>query len=156
MKVLKDNYRTTSYVEEVNSKIVCDRCRSELEYDESDIEIGAFGCAFVGCPLCGYKNYLDDGEHDIDLTMDNVKFPTHFHHASKENGAVDSLNNKEVKECIYRAIDYFRKHKNENNWFSAFGNLYISVNRWEGDESYDIAVTGDYYNTTIPFEEEDY
>lgn len=156
MKVLKDNYTATVYVEKNNNKIVCEHCESELEYDNSDISIGTYGCAVVSCPLCGYKNYLDDGKYDINLTMHNVEFPTHFHYTSKETGAIDCLNNKEIKECICKAVEYFRRNKDENYWFTEFGNLYISVSRWEGDESYNVVVTGDYYETIISFEKEDY
>ena len=154
MKVLKDNYKTT-YINENNNKMVCEYCTSELEYDESDIEIGEYGCAVITCPLCGRKNFLDDYEHDIVLTMHNVEFPVHFHHTSKES-AIDCLNNEEIKECIRKGINYFRSNKNENYWFIAYGNLHISVTRWEGNENYDVVVTGDYYNTAIPFEDEDY
>lgn len=156
MKVLKDNYKTTARVDNINNKMVCENCTSELEYDSSDIEVGAFGCASVECPLCGHKNYLDDGEHDLELTMHNVEFPVHFYHTCEENGAVNCLDNKQIKEYICKAIDYFRKNKNENYWFTACGNLHIHVSRWEGDESYEVVATGDYYETSIPFEEEDY
>lgn len=156
MKVLKDNYKTVSCIEETNNKIECEHCTSELEFDNSDIEIGVYGCAFVECPLCRYKNYLDDGENDLELTMHNVEFPVHFYHTCKENGAVNNLDNKQIKECINKAIEYFRNNKDENYWFTAFGNMHIHVSRWEGDESYDVVVTGDYYHTLIPFEEEDY
>ena len=154
MKVLKDNYKTT-YTNETNNKMVCEHCTSELEYDESDIEIGDYGCAVVTCPLCKYKNFLDDGKHDLNLTMHNVEFPNHFHHTSTEN-AVDCMDNEHIKDCIRKGIDYFRNNNNENYWFTACGNTYINVTRWEGDESYDVVVTCDYYNTHIPFEDEDY
>ena len=156
MKVLKDNYKTTTCAEPMNHSIVCERCASELEYSDLDIENGAYGCALVKCPLCGYENFLDDEIHDIDLTVNNVEFPIHFNHTSTETGAVDCLNNEQIRECIRKAIDYFRKYKDEQYWFTSFGNLHISVSRWDGDESYDVVVTGDYYNTFIPFEDEDY
>lgn len=160
MKVLKDNYKQATYVEEINNnyprKLVCERCESELEYDKSDIAIGGYGCAFVGCPLCGYENYLDDGEHDIDLTKDNVEFPVHFAHVSSETGAVDCCNNERVKEYIRNGIDYFRKNKNEFVWYCGIGNLFITVYRYEGDENYYVQVTNNYYDTYIQFEAADY
>jgi hypothetical protein len=154
MKVLKDNYKTT-HINDSKNKIVCEHCKSELEYEESDVEIRDYGCAVIMCPLCGYKNFLDDCVHDINLTMHNVEFPTHFHHTSKEN-AVNCLNDEYVKDCIRKGINYFRNNKNENYWFTACGNTHIHVTRWEGDENYDVVVSGDYYNTCIPFEDEDY
>lgn len=159
MKVLKDNYKKVEYVEEINNtyprKLVCDTCGSELEYDASDMRIGALGCMFVDCPCCGKDNMIDN-EDGISLTKDNVEFPTHFFHTSKETGAAYVCNNEEVKKCINDAIDYFRKNKNEYDWFCCYGNLYIEVKRWEGDEQYEVVVTNNYYDTYIPFEEEDY
>lgn len=160
MKILKDNYKPTNYVEEVNSgyprTLECYCCESELEFEKSDIKIGEYGCAFVCCPLCGYENYLDDGENDIALTANNVEFPTHFAHISKETGAVGCCNNRAVQSYIHQAIKYFRENKDEYNWFTCTGNLYINVTRYEGDESYWVVVSNNYYNTYIQFEKEDY
>ena len=136
--------------------MVCGGCGSELEYEESDVSVGALGCAIVNCPLCCEDNIIEDSEKAITLTADNVEFPTHFWHTSKENGAVDCCNNEEVKRCIRKAINYFRKNKNEFVWYSAYGNLYIFVLRYGGDEEYNVIVTNDYYDTHIPFETEDY
>ena len=157
MKVLVNKYNKESIKEAVKStkKFICEYCGSELEYEESDMRIGAFGCAYIDCPCCGKNNVLYE-EDGITLTKDNVKFPTHFWHTSKETGAVDCCNNEEVKKDIYRAIDYFRNNKDEYHWFTACGNLYVDVSRYEGDESYEIMVTKDYYETSIPFEREDY
>lgn len=161
MKVLKDNYNN-NYVESKNyekpypRKHVCEECGSELEYDKSDIVIGAFGCAFLKCPLCGQNSSVYDEDVELTLTRNNIEFPTHFWHTSKETGAVDNCNNEEVKKCIYRAIDYFRNNKNEYHWFTACGNLRVDVSKFDGDENYEVMVTKDYYETYIPFEKTDY
>ena len=155
MKVLKDNYKTT-YAEETDNKLVCEHCTSELEYNNSDIVIGTYGCAFVPCPCCGYENYIEDGEHDLVLTAHNVEFPMHFGHTAKENGALDCCNNETIKEYIRNGINYFRKNKGEFVWYCGTGNLYVTVYRYEGDENYYVQVTNNYYDTYIQFEEEDY
>lgn len=155
MKVLKDNYKTIS-VEEHSNKLECEHCSSELEYDESDIVIGEYGCAFVSCPLCGYHNYLYDGERDINLTVNNIEFPVHFAHVSSETGAVDCCNNETIKGYIRKGINYFRENKNEFVWYCGSGNLFVTVYRYEGDENYYIQVTNNYYDTYIPFESVDY
>ena len=161
MKVLKDNYTEEAHIEEdvytYPRLCVCDECRSELEYEKSDTHIGFLGCMYLTCPLCGYENMLyDDDENGIKLTKHNVEFPVHFWHTSKETGAVDCCNNERVKDAINKAIDYFRKNKNEYHWFTASGNLYVDVTRYEGDETYEVMVTNNYYETSIPFEKEDY
>ena len=164
MKVLKDNYNK-SYEDCFNEirgvkpyprKLVCDTCGSELEYEKSDTRIGALGCVFVDCPCCGRDNMIEEDEDFITLTADNVEFPTHFFHTSKETGAVDCCKNEEIKRYIRQAIEYFRKNKNEYNWFCCTGNLYIDVSRFEDDENYWVVVSNNYYDTYIPFEDEDY
>lgn len=160
MKVLKDNNcKNKMYIQENVVKypraLICDACSSELEYEEEDVRIGALGCAYVDCPCCGRDNLIDD-EDGITLTKGNVEFPTHFYHTAIETGAVDCCNNKTVKEAIEKAIDYFRKNKNEFYWFAATGNLYVGVSKWDGDEAYEVVVTNNYYETLIPFEREDY
>lgn len=164
MKVLKNNYENyieknvekKKIVERYPRKYICQSCGSELEYDKSDLRVGELGLVFLDCPLCGHSNILEDNEFTITLTKENTEFPTHFHHCSVETGAVDVCNNEKVKEYINKAIDYFRKNKNEFVWFASTGNLHITVFRWDGDECYDVIVTNDYYDTYIPFEDEDY
>lgn len=164
MKILKDNFNETRQSNETINRIVpryprkhmCDNCSSELEYDKSDLHMGFLGCIHITCPLCGAENMLDTHEDSITLNKDNVEFPTHFWHTSKETGAVDCCNNKEVKECIDKAIKYFRENKDEYCWSTEYGNLYVCVTRYDDDENYDITVSDNYYGTYIPFEEEDY
>lgn len=157
MKVLVDNYNKESNIDNINTyprKFVCECCGSELEYNKEDIRISAFGCAYLDCPLCNRDNIIEDEE--IDLTVDNVEFPTHFYYTSKDEGAVDCCNNEEIKKCIKQAIEYFRENKEELYWFTEYGNLHVHVTRWDGDKSYSVHVTDDYYTTYIPFESLDY
>lgn len=161
MKVLKNNFIASQpdynpIVEVYPKKFICEKCKSELLYEKSDIRIGEYGCAVVDCPLCGYENYLDE-EGDITLTMDNIEFPTHFHHVSTETGAVDRCDNEHVKKYIYEAINYLRSHRDEHEWGGHItGNLYLNVSKLEGDEMYDITVSNDFYNSFVKFESEDY
>lgn len=159
MKVLVDNYNKESHIDNANAyprKIVCDNCGSELEYNKEDIRIGVLGCAFLDCPLCNRGIMIEENENSIDLTVDNVEFPTHFFYTSKDDGAVDCCNNDEVKKCIKQAIDFFRENKEEFYWYTEYGNLHIDVTRWDGEKSYCVHVTNNYYTTYIPFESIDY
>ena len=161
MKVLKNNYEPykeveTQKIESHPRKHICESCSSELEYDKSDLRNGEFGLVVLDCPCCGHNNIFDDHEDTMILTRDNIVFPDHFHHTSEETGAVNACTNEEVKECINKAIDYFRKNKDEFAWYTAFGNLHVTVFRFDGDESYEVVVTKDYYCTDIPFEDRDY
>lgn len=162
MKVLVNKYKKNENVKAKNiypKKIVCDCCESELEYEESDIYIGSFGCTYIDCPLCGSDIILyDEEDKELILTKDNVEFPTHFWHTSTETGAKDCCNNEEVRACINRGINYFRENKNEDeyHWFAEYGNLHVEIYRLTGDENYEVMVTNNYYETSIPFEAEDY
>ena len=160
MKVLKNNFNANVNIEACTKSyprtIECDGCGSELEYDKSDMMMGEYGCMHLECPLCGNNNMLDDNENNITLTADNVEFPTHFHHTSKETGAVDICNNDEVKERINTAITYFRNNKDEFVWFSMRGTLCVTVFRFDGDEEYNVIVSNNYFETYIPFEKADY
>ena len=162
MKILKNNYnemvnKNIKQVKHYPRKLICEECRSELEYEKSDLRIGEFGCLYLDCPCCGRDNIIDD-EDGITLTANNIEFPTHFFHtlAEEGNGVVDRCNTDEIRIEIKRAISYFRKNKDEFHWCSWSGNLYVSVNRYSGDNSYDVTVSNDFYSVDIPFEEEDY
>ncbi len=151
MNVLKNNYNgnyniadeAVLPVEEVifPRELTCENCESELEYEKDDIEIGEYGYAFVACPCCGYKNYLEDDRFDINLTINNVEFPNHFVHISKENGAVDVCNNEYVKEYINKAINYFRNNKEEYDYVGHItGNFYINVHRYRVGTKYTMSM----------------
>lgn len=163
IKILKNNYQeefapkeSIKTVEPYPRKLICEGCRSELEYDESDLIMGEYGCMFIDCPICGGHNMLEDNEHSITLTVDNIEFPVHFHHVSKESGAKDRASADEVRSEIKKAVDYFRENKEEYSYYTWCGNLCVAVYRYSGDEEYSVIVSSDFYNTEIPFEEEDY
>lgn len=156
MKVLKDNYNKTMQNKPYPRQIVCEGCQSELEYNETDLQMGSYGVMHLQCPLCGEDNMLDDNENNIILTVDNIEFPLHFHHISKELKAVDICDNEHIKECLHNAVNYFRKNKEEFSWSTWCGNMYVCVHRYPVDELYEITISNNFYNMDIPFEAEDY
>lgn len=158
MKVLKNNFNNeTTNLKPYQRKHICNNCESELEYEESDLKMGEYGCMYLTCPLCKYSNMIEDNEKSITLTVDNIEFPIHFHHVATSTGAVDCCNTEMVREHLHKAINYFRKHKDEydyGHWIT--GNFYFHVHRYEGDENYEVTVSNDFYIADIPFEPEDY
>lgn len=165
MKILKNNYNNyneESNIEETKKikpyprKCICENCQSELQYDKTDITIGFLGAAHIHCPLCNNNIILEDNEHNITLTKDNIKYPNHFWHTSVETGAVNRNNNEEIKKEINNAIEYFRKYKDEYHWYTESGSLNMVVYRLDDDKCYEIMVTNNFYSTSIPFEDEDY
>lgn len=163
MRILKNNYIEMTEEEFDNlpkpmpypRKFVCEHCKSELEYDREDLRMGEYGCMFLDCPLCNHDNMIDDHEDNIILTVDNIEFPVHFHHVNSKC-AVERGNTDEIRYELKRAIEYFRKNKDEYTWHTWSGNLFVMVHRWSGDEEYEVVVSNNFYNTEIPFEECDY
>lgn len=92
----------------------------------------------------------------ITLTKDNLEFPIHFIRTVKGLRDVVEVSSDKIIEGIKRAITYFRIHKDEACWYTSYGDLFLSVFRYPGDEEYFIMVTKDFYETYIPFENEDY
>ena len=160
IKILKDNskkieVKEEKYIEPYPRKLICEGCQSELEYDESDLVMGEYGCMYVDCPICGEHNMLVDNEKSITLTVDNIEFPVHFHHVSVETGAKERCNTEEIRYELRRAITYFRENKEETDWHTWSGNLFVFVHRWSGDENYEVVVSKDFYNMEIDFDEND-
>lgn len=81
MKILKNNYNTDTEKKIIEDKeiepypreITCESCKSVLEYEKGDLEMGVLGCMHLRCPCCGYENMIDDNENNIELTKDNVE-----------------------------------------------------------------------------------
>lgn len=135
--------------------VECDKCGSELEITEEDTYIGWLGAPHITCPCCGEECMVDDLD-GITLTKDNLKFPVHFIRTVKELRHVIEVNSDEIIRDIQKGIEYFRNNKDEYNWYTSHGDLFLIIYRYPGDEEYFVMVTKDYYETYIPFELEDY
>ena len=63
----------------------------------------------------------------ITLTMGNLKFPVHFNRTTKGLGHVVETKSDEIIKEVKRAITYFRENKDEWNWYTSYGDLFINV-----------------------------
>lgn len=131
----------------------CEHCGSIFEYDAEDVEYGEFGCGYTTCPCCGKKTFLDDEE--IELTIDNLKYPIHFYHTSLEDGAVD-VSDVEIKKYIKIGIEYLHNNKDEFAWMTEIGTMFLSIYRFNDEREFSIIVSKDYYETDIHYSLEDY
>lgn len=160
MRIIKNNLDKENIINKVvpsyPRKHICDNCLSELEYDEDDLYMGFGGCMHIKCPICECENMIEDNEQNIVLTKDNILFPVHFYHFSKEVGSVDNCNIDTVRNNVKRAIEYFRLNKDEFAWVSMCGNLLVVVFRYSMDNEYSVFVSNDFYDVDIDFETEDY
>lgn len=155
MKVLRDCYNADEKGMNYPKKSECEHCYSEFEYDKNDIEYGEYGCAFVSCPCCGEKCFLDE-EEPLGLTKDNVKFPKHFYHTWSNKEGIAQIENARIENEIKNAIEYFRFNKDEFAYTTSFGDMALSVFRMNDDKCYYVIVSRDFYETDIPFEKPDY
>lgn len=151
MRVIENNYKKPEKdrSKETN-RIACDHCDSVFEYDESDVHIGAYGCAFVTCPCCGKENDALDSD-SVELTPSNVRFPVHY--GSFKEGI--KIENTEVDKYVRKCIDDIREESGD--WSTtACGDTAVFVFRMSGDEEYWVYVGKGGYETYIPFEACDY
>lgn len=158
MKVLKNNYNSEETTKEVKPNVLtinCEKCDSELEITENDTHIGWLGARFITCPCCGEESMVDELD-GITLTMDNLEFPIHFNRTTSGlRNVIEVSPNKIIKE-IQDAIMFLREHKDMDYKYVSYGDLFVIVFRYEGDENYFVLVTKDFYEVDIPFEKEDY
>ena len=154
MIVLKDKYNHVTQKQDESKpktyKITCENCDSELEVEDDDIQVGTHGMGYVVCPCCGEETYADELADYFQLTKDNVEFPTHYYSFSDGVHIDDDTVNKWVKECI----EEFDPN-DENDWcrFTGSGDTMVFVSKLDEDEEYDVYVCKNYYETFIPFNE---
>jgi DNA-directed RNA polymerase subunit M/transcription elongation factor TFIIS len=132
-------------------RVICEHCESEIEVDEKDVKIGEFGLYKFTCPVCGKESFVDD--EGLTLTTENLKFPDHYH--SSFNGV--NISNEEIDKMVKDCIKRLRE-TNDKTVYSTFtecGNTYVAVNRYDGDQVFNVVVSKDYYETDVPFTEED-
>lgn len=152
MKVIKNKVTYGQYKEEQSIfplKAVCEYCESEIELEEDDVEVGRLGLYKFICPCCNEESYIDES---ITLTKDNLEFPRHYYcfgNGVKQN---DDYINSQVKKCI----ETLRNNKDGKYCMCGSGNTKIFVERYDGDEEYCVTVAKGYYETNVPFEDEDY
>lgn len=156
MKVLKNNYNLEEdTITPKSIQIKCDRCGSELEITVEDTYIGAYGAVYLICPCCNEETMVEELD-GITLTKDNIKFPLHFVRTNKNMRCVKEIEPEEIEKEIKRGIEYFRINKEEWAYYMGYGDMSITIFRYDGDEEYHVLVAKDYYDTYIPFESQDY
>lgn len=136
-------------------KILCEYCASELEYEKDDIHTGFCGLNYITCPVCGKEVELKD-EEDFILTENNIKFPQHFYHFSKDSGSASVFNEENILKAVKDGIEWLRKNKEEFAYMTTSGDMFVVVFNFSGDEDYEIYVSKDFYECTIDYGDKDY
>ena len=145
MRVIENNYNANPTNSQKLTRVICEECNSKVDIDESDLEVGEYGCKYWTC-ICGYKNYIDD---DITLTEANIQYPQHF--AQYTDGSVlsDDETNKYVKTAISglkKGIDY--------SYAGTADTLVIAFKSDDDEREADVIVAKDYYQTFVKIPEE--
>lgn len=149
MNVIKNNNEKETK-SKFPMKIICEHCRSEIELEENDVEIGQFGLYCFTCPCCGDTSCIDNG---IELTSENLKFPKHYYDFSGGKNIPNEEINRYVKECINSLRN--STDKNFYHTCAGRGDTIVHVTRYDDDESFVINVCRNYYETEIPYTKED-
>ena len=153
MIVLKDKHNHVTQRQDESKpktyKITCEHCNSELEVEDDDIQVGAYGMGYVVCPCCGEATYADELADYFPLTKDNVEFPVHYYSFNKAVSIADNTINKWVKECIET---FDSNDENDCVRYTGSGDTMVFVFKlFDGDKEYDVYVCKNYYETFIPF-----
>lgn len=159
MRIIKCE-KTQTY-EGKGYKRICTHCGSELEIEDSDCHIGAYGYWYFTCPCCGKEVNIDRGYDcpELQLTTENLKFPDHFEHTKyQSNNHIVDINNLEVVKEINMLIESIRNSDDPDDYFmySSLSNLFLLVHKLQDIEAYYVMVTKDFYETEIPFQPDDF
>lgn len=151
---LKQPYQweVTSTIGDCYKIVTCPECNNEFKVSDNDErEYGEYGCAFIECPRCGEKVWLED-EEGLYINEHNIEFPQHFSHSAVEEGAVEIGNewiNKEVKDILGR----LRNSTDSNDFlYSAIGNAVVLGFKHD-DGNIAIFVAKNYYSFDADYED---
>ena len=132
-------------------EITCENCSSKIEIEKDDLHIGYLGMYYVICPVCGKKTYVDELE-GAPVTKDTIKFPDHFFYF----GDGKDVSTEEIEKEIRQGIEWLRMNPDNFIWSMSYGNMDIHVENYSGDKEYRVVVTKNYYECTVPYEQDDY
>ena len=158
MKILKNNYNVVKALEEKEPDSIitcCDQCGSELEISPEDMYVGWLGAMHCICPCCGEETMVEQAK-GITLTKDNVRFPQHYIRAATSVRNIVKLKDEEIDKKVRIGVEYLRQHKDEYYWSIRIMDTFIIVFNLSDDNTYNVVVSKDFYETDIPFTKEDY
>ena len=121
---------------------MCEECGAELEFAFDDTYEGAFGARYLKCPVC--KREIMTEIDGIELTSDNIKFPTHFYATSED--AVN-IEDEEIQKWVRKGLKAFEDGEAKDFWFSGTGNAFMII--LEMEDEYDIYVMKNYWECEI-------
>ena len=145
MRVVENKYNVNPTDLPKSTRVICESCKSKIDIDESDLEVGEYGCKYWTC-ICGYKNYIDKS---ITLTEANVQYPQHF--AQYTDCCV--LSDEETNKYMNKAISGLKKGI-DFSYAGTADTLVIAFKSDDEEHEADVIVAKDYYQTFIKIPEE--
>lgn len=145
MRVIENNYNGNLTDKPKLTRVICEQCGSKVDIDESDLEVGEYGCKYWTC-ICGYKNYIDKS---ITLTEANVQYPQHF--AQYTDCCV--LSDEETNKYMNKAISGLKKGI-DFSYAGTADTLVIAFKSDDEEHEADVIVAKNYYQTFVKIPEE--
>ena len=135
-----------------NEKIVtCENCEQDFVLKETDKrDYGEYGIAYVLCPNCKEKCYLED-EDSLKIDGNNLEFPKHFSKFGVSDGAVH-IDDTKIQEWSRQALSHLIKHPEDHFYHIASGDSIVIGLQYD-DEIY-IVVGKNYHEFAYTKEEE--
>ena len=124
-------------------KTLCDECMVELEYEESDTHIGAYGCRELICPECDAR-VLVESPDGINLDETNIEFPTHFAYTSDD--AVD-IDDRTIQGWVRECLQGLKDDSSGNFNMRASGDTVVIALKYESE--CEVYVAKKYYDCYI-------
>lgn len=112
-------------IETTPKPITCESCGAELEYEDSDLKIGLWGCKGFDCPECGEFVFCSD-------RVVEPKYPDTFWIPKNAKG----LNDEEINTLLNRVVESLKKCKAGEFSMSGTGDTMVIGLKFEDEEEY--------------------
>lgn len=136
--------------ERTENRVKCYGCGANLLFDKLDVKTGAYGAAYVDCPVCGYEVLIDDEKFDKELNSTNIEFPKDFAHTYSKNCTVN-VSKYDIESEVKKMLSILKQTPDNSDGqylLYMYGDVLIMV--FKGSDEYSVVVANDYYDTAIP------
>lgn len=112
-------------IETAPKPITCESCGAELEYEDSDLKVGLWGCKGFDCPECGEFVFCSK-------RVAEPKYPDTFWIPKNAKG----LNDEEINTLLNRVVKSLKDCEAGEFSFSATGDTAVIGLKFKDEEEY--------------------